>query len=252
MNKFQLQSFSAYLLCTVMVSIAQPASAITLSLDDGTSENAMGASVSSAKIMWLNSFTPQEEITLTGISVAFGSPQVSTNILQGDPATVYLYSDPNNNGNLLDAVLEQEISIQMENANQDLFQTVSISPRTFSAGDTFFVGAGNTVIARGITPYSPAALDTSNPVSGVSWLIEDASGNIDPNNLNSPEIDLIGLIESFSNNALGFSGNWLVRAETEPASSTIPIPFETEATTGLIIAGGYLVATKLCQRQRKV
>jgi len=232
----KLNTLTACALSAVMVSFAQSAHAITLSIDDGTAEESIGIT-GGGDILWLNSFTAQPDSqVVTGISLTWGNSFNAGNngIANGDPTTVYLYGDPDNDGNPDDATLVQSIDTTIQNVDTDIFTTIDFAPATFNVGDVFFVGASFSQNSS----FFVASLDETDPdlpdrsfVAGTTTV-----GDLDTANLSNNQ--LFGTIESF-----GFPGNWLVRAEAEP------VPFEAETTLGLAILGGYVGFRKFRQRQ---
>ena len=183
---------------------------VTYQIDDGTPEVALGIN-GGGDAIWLNQFsvTGGNNVVLS-ISVSFGVMFDPGNaILNGRPFTVYLWSDPNNDGNPTDAMVLASATGTVANAGTHSFVTVNIPP-TAVMGSSFFVG----VLMTHPSNTFPAALDETAPTfANRSWLAVSAAGAGNPHNL--PSNGQFGTVESFN-----FSANWLVRANAIPEPST--------------------------------
>jgi len=126
-------------------------------LDDGTSEMSLGCSTNGYTV-WLNHFTvePGRE-TIAFVAVEFGY------VPEGSPATIYLWSDPDGNGDPDDA---QVLASEEVVVSPWAFSVAGISP-TFvgPAGTSFFVGA----IILHADGEVPTRVDTDGPDQGGSW-----------------------------------------------------------------------------------
>ncbi|MDR9402506.1 MAG: hypothetical protein RI580_03605 [Halothece sp. Uz-M2-17] len=233
----KLNILTACALGAVMVSVAQGAQAITLSIDDGTAENAIGLT-EGGDALWLNSFTAQPNSqVVTGISLTWGTPAFAgaNGIANGDPTTVYLYGDSDNDGNPDDATLVQSIDTTMQNVDTNTFTTIDFAPATFNVGDVFFVGASFSQNSD----FFVASVDETDPyLPDRSFITGGGFGTLDTANLSNNS-----LFETVESSSSGPPGNFLVRAEAEP------VPFEAETTLGLAILGGYVAFRKFRQRQ---
>ena len=187
-------------------------------VDDGSSEDTIGLS-SGGTLAWLNHFVvePNGE-SLEAVRIVYAS------IAPDTPATVYLWNDPDNNGNPADAQVLASVSTVVQNPGADTFNYVEI-PETYvgEVGTSFFVG----VILQHATGEFPAPLD-QNSDQGASWLAGGAS--VDPEDLSGAT--LFGQPGGF-----GFSGNLLVRAV--PATDPPPndcnsngVPDECDIASG--------------------
>ncbi len=110
--------------------------------------------------------------TVGAVAVAFNHT-----MLAGDPITVYLWDDPNNDGLPGDAVLLASaggvVGISAGNTPKDNpveFDVYPITPTVVSG--SFFVGASTS------TGLSPMTIDQSNPLPNRSWVAPDI-GSID-------------------------------------------------------------------------
>ena len=128
---------------------------------------------------WMNHYTVRAgSETVGSIWMKWGT------VANGTPAVVYLWSDPNGDGDPTDAqVLASAVTV-VQNANTPTNTVVAI-PGTFvgPAGTSFFAGA----IITHQAGEKPVPLDTDVP-AGPTWLVGDAAGPIDPNNLASAAI----------------------------------------------------------------
>jgi len=141
--------------------------------DDGTHETTNGLP-NGGSLAALNHFVVQSGFErIIAISLAWGQ------VANGTPAVVYLWSDPNGDGDPTDAQVLASAPTASENANTNILTTVSI-PGTFvgPVGTSFFVG----VIMTHQAGEKPVSLDQTSP-PGQSWLIGDDINPVDPNNL---------------------------------------------------------------------
>jgi hypothetical protein len=188
-------------------------------------------------LLWLNRYTvePGSEI-LDAVSLTFGAPPRSGLSLnsglapeQTYPITVLLYSDPNNDGNPIDAQLLTQATGRIQNPDTDQFTTIALAPTTLAVGQNFFVGALFRNLERN---QRPATADlgpmngTTPPILGRSWFAIGNHGDGQPSN-----IDLNNLANNFAPNG-GPSpvqlpmvyGNWVLRATGQPFRKNVPEP----------------------------
>ena len=189
------------------------------SVDDGSFEIAYGDPGGNLSIAFLNQFyaTDAEQV-ITEIDILFG-PNTD-----GEAVTVYLWSDPNNDGNPNDAMVLASLAgvVQVENT---AFSTYDIPDVQLNVGDSFFVGAIFEGAGGAVT------VDTNSTFQGASWAALDTMGSLDPNNLNSGDFQLTLL----GNNGSPFQeGNLLVRAR---GTTSIPEP----ASISVLLCAGVFV-----------
>jgi len=172
---------------------------ITYQYDDGTHENSIGLT-SGGTIAWMNQFVGVEGAeSILSISVAWG------NVPDGTECTVYLWSDPNQDGDPTDAQVIASAPTMVANADMDVLTTVTIPTTSVgAAGTKFFAGA---YIMHAGGEY-PASVDQNSVLNGKSWIAGDTSFNLDPNNLGAASVPPIN-IDTIG----GLEGNWLIRAE---------------------------------------
>jgi hypothetical protein len=169
---------------------------VTYQIDDGSSENEIGLT-NGGDFAWLNRFTVVEGAEIVReVRFAWGE-----GLPEGAFITVYVWSDPNQDGNPSDARVERSELVKIVSPGTDAFQAIDIADTYVgAAGTTYFVGA---LINAGI---AIAPLDQSGSSAQRSWIaVADIDGSVDPNALG--ESGLFGLVDSFN-----FPGNWLVRA----------------------------------------
>ncbi|MEM6580680.1 MAG: PEP-CTERM sorting domain-containing protein [Pseudomonadota bacterium] len=230
---------SLFAVCLITFGLSGPASAAFIySVDDGAGESSLA--LGGARNIWLNAFQAVAggEI-ISSIDIAFGATDQDSEV-NGDPITVYLWSDPNNDGDPRDAILETSIAGVTANIHTNIFNNFAVpSSPTFGVGDWFFVGFG--WLPSGSGAGFLVNRDTS-PSAGASWVFGGAL--TDPNNLGAG----VDGIDNFSpqdldNIALG--GNFLIRANGRAADvSQVPLP-ATVLLFGLGLAGlGWSRSTK--------
>ena len=120
------------------------------------------------------------------------------------PATIYIWSDPNGDGNPSDAQVLASKTVPITTLG--VLQTIDM-PDTFIGvnGTSFFVGA----ITTATTADFPGALDTSGtPALDRSWIV-GSDNTINPNDLFTGAAQAV-LIED----ALPFAGKWVLRAKS--------------------------------------
>jgi hypothetical protein len=175
--------------------------------DDGLGEVNAGPGTATGSCAWLNQFTVANNLgTITTIDVAFGDIAVGN--LNGTPVTVYLWSDPNGDGNPADAVVLASAAGVVSNSDTDTFNSFPIPPTNVGPnGTNFFVGA----IINNATPTQPGlypARQDNSTNQGKSWILTNATGAV------------IGPGALAGIAAAG--GNFLIRAD--PAAAAVCYP----------------------------
>jgi hypothetical protein len=192
----------------------------TYMIDDGTAEDAVGFGdgVSNIEALWFNQFDViPGQTTITSVSVAWGTPAFPDPTLNGEPVTIAIWSDPNNDGNPSDAVLLGSVAGTIQNASTDTFVTYTFStPITLPAGATSFFAGDMTPAHSGFEQFF-SGLDENSTLHRQSWTAANALGG--PVNIQNPgQNDTVGLIDDF-----GLPGNWTIRADTGTSTIT-PTP----------------------------
>ena len=159
-------------------------------IDDGSQDNSTGLT-SGGTIAWLNQFVIQDDITtISAIKLAWG------NVPAGTACTVYLWSDPNNDGTPNDAVVLASAATTVAAPDTSTYTTVDITDTYVGPnGTSFYVGA----IMSHVAGDHPAPLDSNG--WGTGWIAGNTAGGIDPNNLAAAPVA-----------PQPYSNAWLVRA----------------------------------------
>lgn len=203
------RSFLVLLPLTLAFSVSADAAADTVlyQIDDGSGNVNIGPpSTFSADMLWGNYFQalPQGE-QITELRVGLGTSYPRDEFSQPLPLTLYLYDDPDNDGDPTNATLVAATTIIPTIFTQTGFNTAPIEPTIIEGG--FFVAAR--VFARaGID--RPARLDPQPSGGDQSWLVY--AEEIKPDDLGaSPFFTTMNDPE----NVVIF-GAWMIRAEGQP------------------------------------
>ncbi len=116
---------------------------ISLQIDDGSSENNWGLT-NGGELCWLNHFNAGGPANVAGLSVCFGSPAYpgSAGVTPGGAVRIYVWSDPNQDGNPADAVFLGEGTgvVEAGSIDTDVVQYVTF-PAPIAVNGSFFAGA---------------------------------------------------------------------------------------------------------------
>jgi hypothetical protein len=167
----------------------------------------------SGEYVWMNRFNAQLGAdSLVQIEVAFGSPfSQPVAMVDGTPARVAVWSDPDQDGNPQDAVLLASVATTVQNANTGVAVTVFL-PEPVPVQGKFFVGAAVPVTA-GQTPASGLASTADGwNHSHQAWVGFSASGPID--------LNCLGCLNPPPSHLFGVNGNLTVRARGGADSNT--------------------------------
>jgi hypothetical protein len=147
--------------------------------EDGTSE--YGLRASGTHLAWLNRFiVTGEAMIIDGIDLTY------VNIIAGAPAMVYLWSDPDGDGNPTDAQVLASAPTTTVNNPGGVFRVDLPAAFVGRQGTSFFVGS---IIEYPNENCWPCPLDATAPTTlGVSWIIA-SYGPIDPNDLSNGAIE---------------------------------------------------------------
>ncbi len=151
---------------------------LTYQIDDGNAEFRLGTVSVPSALGWLNSFQVEpgaETLTTIEIALAQDIDEPSR------PVTVYLWTDPTNDGDPSDASVVREIATVT--THEIVFETFPIDPLTLPTGSWFYAGA--IYVADEDPVLSPAAVDATEPFfAGRSFTVTWGAGAVpDPNNL---------------------------------------------------------------------
>ena len=165
-------------------------------VDDGLAEDSVGNGAL-GNFIWLNAFQVESggEV-LRAVDLAFGE-----GLFEGEPVTLHVWTDPDNDGNPVNAVRRISLEVNAVAPGSSQFTTFDVPDFVLGEeGTWFFVGAQTFNI-----PF-PAPRDFENPSALRSW-VSAATTLADANPDDLGAAGNFGLIDSF-----GISGNWLVRA----------------------------------------
>jgi hypothetical protein len=171
-----------------------------LQYDDGSSENSLGNQYYNHEICWIHHFTATSPGIISKIWTCFGTPAYagSSGLFGGETFRVFVWSDPNGDGDPTDAVLLLEAygDVAAGSIDTDVLQSVVVTDTAVNG--SFFVGASITGMAF------EAALDENGVLAHQSWFCWSTDGTFDPANL-SPTLHNL--------DTEGLPGNWMLRAE---------------------------------------
>jgi hypothetical protein len=193
---------------------AQAPTAGTLQLDDGSFETVLGVvsgdQQTGYQSVQLNRFTPDQvmlPLTIDTISILFPTRDRSGNLTglrSGQTFQVLVYTDPAGTGDPANAKLRLRQNVRLA-PNNSRFQDIALSPPvTIQSGDVW-IGYTNTITRTTHDPIFHGALDLSSS-RGRSWIFFDDDGG------DFSEDDLSTAPVKSTVDALGFGGNWLIRA----------------------------------------
>lgn len=167
--------------------------------DDGTAEYGLRANEGNY-LAWLNRFTVAGNARMIdAVDLAFSS---SVGV-EGAPAMVYLWSDPDGDGNPQDAqVLASAPTSTITTA--EVFRVDLPDTYIGPDGTSFFIGV---ILEYPNESSYPCPLDTSVPATlGVSWFLGH-EGPFDPNDLSNG-----ALVYSLIEDSVGVGANYILRA----------------------------------------
>jgi len=185
-------------------------------LDDGVKEIGIGVqSTGSNSFAWLNRFVVQPGLeTISAVRVVYGGGALQTNIGNGQPLTLYVWADPNQDGDPSDAFVLASVPGTVDFTGTNAFNTYTLpAPLTLTAGQIIFAG--------GIVNYSGqvlvGSLDRDGTDSIPPYLPNDqsfvaSSGNgvpVNPGALNLAQLPVASVRSAI------FAGNddatWMIR-----------------------------------------
>ena len=199
----------------------------TYQYDDGTSENSIGVTggtLSTGIMCWMSRLDAVGGAdTISSISVAYGTALFPGGAPpNGTLATVAVWEDPNDDGNLTDGVLLTQQATTVQNVDTDILNVVAITP--VSVSGTFFVGAFcPSLMGPAAQSEFPASLDLASPSSGRTWAVaQNPSTGFNPANIGDPTYTIP--LTDMGTVGAGFNGVWLLRAE---GTASTPVSYCT-------------------------
>ena len=170
-----------------------------LSWDDGSSENSLGLTAG-GELCWMAHFTtPDPTCTVLGIKTCFGTPLYpgSSGVSAGQAVRVYVWTDPNGDGNPTDAVFmgESTGTVSGGSIDSDELQTIAINQ---TVSGSFFVGA-SVVTTSGY----PSPMDENGPQYNQAWIVFNTV----------PFNPVVFGASLYNMTDIGYPCNWLLRAE---------------------------------------
>lgn len=170
--------------------------------DDGTSENALGWTAGGVAV-WIHSFDSGTGDTIDEVSSCFGQDGSASGPPNGDPIDVWVWSDPNQDGEPSDGLLLGQGSGVVANTSTNDFNHYALDVPTAVNGK-FFVGCGLDTLAGTFA----APMDTGSSL-GVAFFTGAFVGSglvWDPNNLPG------GGFVFYEMSSIGFPCVWMLRA----------------------------------------
>ncbi|HVP12559.1 MAG TPA: choice-of-anchor J domain-containing protein [Phycisphaerae bacterium] len=170
------------------------------SVDDGSHEAWLGLRWG-GYMAWMNHFqVSDDQGKLLAVEIAYGP------FYDGSPVTVYVWSDPNQDGNPSDARVLAAVETTVAFSDENIFNWVAIPVTVVGpTGTHFFVGA----IAQHWGGQSPASVDM-NSSNGQSWIAGSNWSALDPNDLGGAPIPAVNVTDPSVGG--GMPGNFLIRA----------------------------------------
>ncbi len=169
--------------------------------DDGSTENSLGLTAG-GELCWIHHFmrpAGEPEAFVSSILTSFGTPSYpgSSGVSPGQPVRIYVWRDPNGDGNPSDAVFlgQGTGTVQASAIDTDQPQSIPIEVG-HEVGESFFVGA-SVVTTSGY----PAPMDQNGPQYNQAWIV-----------FNTVPFDPVNLGASLYNMTdIGYPCNFLLR-----------------------------------------
>ncbi|MHC5001649.1 MAG: hypothetical protein ACYTJ0_00860 [Planctomycetota bacterium] len=185
-------------------------------VDDGTGENGLGL-LNGGLLVWANAFQATAGCTeISTVRVAWYS--TGGVFTPNAAAKVFVYDDPDDDGNPDDAVLLAITDVTTASEGTDNFVDYAIGPVTVSG--TFFVGAS---MAHPASEF-PARYDSSSTSAMSSWIGINPTDGDDPLGSTTP-------IPADDLPNPDFAGNYMVRAIATEPSNPCPTDLDGNGAT---------------------
>jgi hypothetical protein len=215
---------------------AQMAAPLSLIVDDGLGENAIGLT-DGGSFVWLNRFTPtagQYPLSLERVEVMFGYPGGTVGVNVGELVDIYLYEDADGNpanGATHRASLTGQAVQAVDGVTWSVFNLVT--PVTFSGPGDILIAVVNRTAGVAAGTF-PAVIDQTSTSQVRSWAGFGAGATGNPPVLPPATF---GTVDSF-----GIPGNFMVRGfgqSDSPCSSPADVPWlSVSPGNGTTAAGG--------------
>lgn len=193
-------------------------------LDDGVKELGIGVlSPSANSFAWLNRFVVQtNHETITAVRLAFGGNPTQINIANGQPVTVYLWDDINQDNDPSDAQVIAWAPGVVQGSGTNAYTTIAFSPPvTLQVGQKFFAGAiinYNGQVLVGSLDRDGTDDVPPRPPALHSFVASSDNGTpVDPNDLAMAQ----GPVASVSSAIFGGSADatWMIRLNAPPPNT---------------------------------
>lgn len=210
-----------------VAAVDMPSDAVSLVLDDGTVERAIGlnSDTASFQFLWFNRFTPAPSefpFQLNQIDIFFTA---DSNAVVGDVIDLVVYEDVDGDpSNGADWLKTYPVTIQVVPGLNSY--DISSDPVVFNGPGDVFIGAIDRWVVSGVTPPNFPAAQDSTLSQQRSWVASWLADPPDPALL--PSDDIYNLIDDF-----GLGGNWIIRGYGETVSfmpEVITITFDATVT----------------------
>ncbi len=172
-----------------------------LQWDDGSTEGSIGLTAG-GELCWLAHFTKpvgQPTCYVSQILTSFGTPLYpgSSGVSEGQSVRVYVWNDPNGDGDPAEAVFLGEAAgtVEASAIDTDVPQSIAVNIGELIA-DSFFVGAS--VVT---TSGHPAPMDQDGPQYNQAWLVFNTVP-FDPQNFGA---------QLYNMSDIGYVCNWMLR-----------------------------------------
>ncbi|MGI0492906.1 hypothetical protein ACN4EG_14075 [Alkalinema pantanalense CENA528] len=202
-------------------------------------------------LMWMNSYQVEEGgDLLKSISLTWGAPGLWAGYTglsdwqtRPYPISLFLYSDPNNDGRPDDAQILAQAETTITNPDSLTFTTVDIKPTQLEVGRHFFVGA---LFRNHLRGQLPATVDSFNSVDNRSWYVIANHGDDQPSNF-----DAVNLNNNFRKPTPlePGAGNWVLRVNGVATQPPRKVP-ESGAGLALLGVGAWLLGRTVSHRAR--
>lgn len=166
-----------------VLAVSAVSSAADYQLDDGTGEFSTASS--------------SHQVLAVGFQTIPGFTTIGNiefynywNVGQGHAINYHLWTDPNNDGQFHDALLQRSVATTISNfgGTGGYWQSVNIAPITLNAGDVFYVGVS---FDDPQAQYFLGADDRTAPNHGQSWFVNWGTNPSNPNNIGSGTVNSI-------------------------------------------------------------